>query len=57
MFCIKHVIGPAAPVSFRQPLNAERLVKLDLPELPVAAESRRELELYNAHFRVKNRGG
>jgi hypothetical protein len=49
-FFVEHVIGPAVPIGFRQPLNAERLVKLDLPELPVAAESRRELELYNEHL-------
>ena len=52
---VEHIAGPAVPVSFRQPLNAERLVKLDLPELPVAAESRRELELYNEQLDVWER--
>jgi hypothetical protein len=46
-FILEHVTGRGTPVGFKQPVNADRLVKLDLPELPLRDESRRELEMFD----------
>ena len=38
-------MDPTAPIPFIQPVNADRLVRLDMPELELSADQPRRLEM------------
>ena len=46
-FHVEKLTRPAEPVGFTQPIHADRLIKLDLPELPLTDTRHRVLELYD----------
>ena len=45
-FIVEDLADPGAKLRLRQPVHAERLVKVDLPELDLPDDSRRLLELH-----------
>ena len=46
-FHVQKLTRPTEPVGFTQTVHADRLIKLDLPELPLTDTRHRVLELYD----------
>ena len=46
-FMVESVVDPGRETSFVQPIHAERLVKLDMPELQLSDRMNRDIEIYD----------
>ena len=44
-FIVEDIVDKTMPISFRQPVNAERLIKLDMPELELRPGQPKRLEM------------
>ena len=54
-FWVEDLVDKTKSVPFRQPVHAERLVKLDMPELELRADQPRKLEVREAPTQPWNR--
>jgi hypothetical protein len=54
-FDVEAITAPGAPVSFVTPIHAERLVKLDMPELDLRPNQERYIEIHDNSLDEWNR--
>ena len=47
-FVVEDLVDKSAKLEFRQPIHAERLVRLDMPELELSPDQPRRLEMRTA---------
>ena len=53
-FWVEDLVDKTKSVPFRQPVHAERLVKLDMPELELRADQPRRLEMRTSEIQPWN---